>query len=258
MLSIKGLRLDHGMSWFEEHDDPSPNAWLVIVTYGKCIYWINGEKTILERGDFLLIQPGVHFYGKSVPTVFHEKFVIQLALNEEAIQTLSVLQKPIFVCSRVGCFELILERLRVVWKEWQESISYCSIRAISLVLDALSLWSREIDRGDEATITLQHTEKMKAYIQEFYRGKITKEQLGACIGRTPNHAAALFRRVTGQTISDYVHATRMRTATYLLKDSLLTITEISEYLGYSDVSYFQRVFKRSIGLSPTHYLKLQG
>ncbi|WP_232242767.1 helix-turn-helix domain-containing protein [Paenibacillus sp. GSMTC-2017] len=256
-MSIDGMRLDSGMSWFEENSLQATNASFVIATYGKCIYWIDGEKTILERGDFLLIKAGVHYYGKSVPTVFHEKFVIQLSINEDILFALPLLFTNSFVKSKAGCFDLILERLRTVWKEWQDAIPYCSFRAYSIVLDAFSLWCRELDRGDEATITLQHIEKMKAYIGQYYRGKVTKDELGACIGRSPNHAAALFRRVTGQTISDYVHATRIRTATYMLKESLLTISEIAEYLGYSDVSYFQRIFKRIIGLSPTHYLKIQ-
>ncbi|MNG21412.1 HTH-type transcriptional activator RhaR [compost metagenome] len=84
---------------------------------------------------------------------------------------------------------------------------------------------------------------------------MTKEELGACINRTPNYAASLFRRATGQTISEAVHAARMKTAVYMLTDSLLTVAEISDYLGYRDVSYFQRVFKRTTGRTPSSYAK---
>lgn len=255
MLSITNMSQYQGMSWYGERDASSGTAALVIVTFGKCIYWINGHKALAEKGDLILIEPGAQYYGKSVPTVFHEQFVIEWTYHEPIAKRFPSNRHNGYVKSKAGCYELVVERLRNVWKEWQEDAPYSSLRAASLALDALALWGRELDRGEEDAISMQHAERMKAYIQDHYRGKITKEHLGECIGRSPNHAASLFRRVTGQTISEFVHNVRMRTAVYLLKESLLTVTEIAEYLGYSDASYFQRIFKRTTGLSPSAYLK---
>jgi len=59
--------------------------------------------------------------------------------------------------------------------------------------------------------------------------------------------------VTGQTISEYVHSIRIKTAIGLLQESELTLEEISEFLGYSDVSYFHKVFRRMTGKKPSEY-----
>ncbi|MEK3881269.1 AraC family transcriptional regulator [Paenibacillus sp. PL2-23] len=258
MLSVVGMKLVQGMSWYEENDMEADVCRLAVISYGKCLYWINGEKVLAERGDFLFIPKGAAFYGKSVPTVFHEQYVLELRLLplEAAGVTLPMLSGSRgYSKSKAGCYELVLERLRGLWKEWQEALPFTALRAAAVALDSLVVWGRELERGEPANVSLLHAERMKTYIQEHYRTRITKEQLGDCIGRSPNHAASLFRRVTGQTISEFAHHVRMRTAVYLLKESLLSVTEIADYLGYSDASYFQRVFKRTTGLSPSHYLK---
>lgn len=257
MLSVQNLYHRQGMNLYEEHEARANTAYFIIVTYGKCVYWIGGEKTLAEKGDFLFIPPGTFFYGKSVPTVFHEQFVLELSLDSHTLawERLPMFASRGYTHAKAGCYELVLEKLRAIWKEWQEALPCSDIRAAALALDALVLWGRELERGEAADISQQHTERMKAYIQEHYRSKISKEHLGECISRSPNHAPTLFRRMTGQTISEYTHGVRMRTASYLLTESLLTVTEIGEYLGYSDVSYFQRIFKRTTGQPPSVYLK---
>ncbi len=261
MIEIIHYEHNKGLSWYGESDGTDGYATLAIMTYGKCLYFANGEKHIAERGDFLFFPPGMPFYGKSVPTVFHEKLVFKISIPVQASEAVAAHGSgiPLFrtdqpVRSRAGCYELMLDRLRVVCSEWEDQAPYSRVRMSAAVLETLALWNRELDRGQETEVSLQHVDKMKAYIQTHYRDKITKETLGDHIGRSPNHTAALFRRVTGQTISDYVHAARMRTAAYMLSESLLTIAEISDYLGYADVSYFQRIFKRAWGCPPSRYL----
>lgn len=258
MLSIVDMKRIQGMNWYEESHVDSALSRLVVVSYGKCLYWINGEKVLAEKGDFLFIPQGSAYYGKSVPTVFHEQYVIELTVSPQGateVCGLPMLGRSGYTKSPAGCYELVLEKLRALWKEWQENLPFTPLRAVSVALDVLVYWGRELERGEPANMSLQHAERMKTYIQEHYRSKITKEQLGAYIGRSPNHAASLFRRMTGQTISEFTHHVRMRTALYLLKESLLTVAEIADYLGYSDTSYFQRVFKRTTGVSPSFYLK---
>ncbi|MDQ6418025.1 helix-turn-helix domain-containing protein [Paenibacillus sp. LHD-117] len=253
MVRITDYIQDRGLNWYVENDGTSECARLIVITYGKCLYWIGGEKLLAERGDFVYIPPHTPFYGKCVPTVFHEKLVFAFTWTdgEERLPLFPLSQG---IRSRAGCYELCVERLRAASTEWEDGVPYAHLRMSAAVLETIALWSRELDRGKETDVSMQHAEKMKSYIQTNYRDKVTKEKLGDSIGRSPNHAASLFRRVTGQTISDYVHAVRMRTAAYMLRESLLTIAEISEYLGYADVSYFQRVFKRTYGCPPSGYL----
>ncbi len=60
-----------------------------------------------------------------------------------------------------------------------------------------------------------------------------------------------FRQKTGIKFNDYVTSVRMLRAGYLLEHSQLKIYEISNALGYRDTDYFNRLFKKSTGKTPT-------
>jgi Response regulator containing CheY-like receiver domain and AraC-type DNA-binding domain len=256
MLKLLDVTLDRSMNWYghSEGSDTDKTYTLVLVSYGKCVYWIGADKLILEKGDLLLIPPGIDYYGKTVPTVFHEKLVVRFRAEKLAAE-LPLLNQPSEVHARLGRFEWMLDRLRSLHTEWTERTPYADIRGAAIVAEIVVLWNREFDQGPIASNTQKLVERMKQYIQQYHREKVTKDELGAYINRTPNYAATLFRRATGQTISEAVHTARMKTAVYMLTDSLLTVNEISDYLGYRDVSYFQRVFKRTTGRTPSSYSK---
>jgi AraC family transcriptional activator of pobA len=252
ILSIVDAHQDNGAQWYEEGKGDGQSLHLALVTYGKCVYWVKQEKLILEKGDVLLIPGNVPYYGKSIPTMLHTKYVVNFRALPIA-PGLPLLQREEEVKRKLGCYEIMQERLRAVLYQWVEQPAYYELMAQALLTEALILLNRELDRGPIAPEKHRRVESMKQYIATHYRGKVTKDELGDVIKTTPNYAATLFRTVTGQTISEYVHNQRMKTALYMLTESELTISEIADYLGYNDVSYFHRIFKRSMGKSPSDF-----
>ncbi|MBB6672769.1 helix-turn-helix domain-containing protein [Cohnella nanjingensis] len=254
MLHVAYVRQDRGTDWFEQGEPDRGLASFIAVTYGRIVYWMGKRKIILEKGDFLFVPAFADYYAKSIPSVFHEKYVVSFSCGEAAARV------PLFgegrlAHARMGMYEWMIERLKTMHEEWTEQAPYADLRAEAILSELAVLWSRENLREPATDAAVRMAERMKAYIAGHYRERVTKEELGECIGRTPNHAAALFKRVIGQTISAYVHAVRIKTAVYMLSDSLLTVAEISEYLGYRDVSYFQRIFKRTTGRIPSDYMR---
>ncbi|WP_028612823.1 helix-turn-helix domain-containing protein [Paenibacillus harenae] len=252
MLAISDAHQDNGADWYEEGLGETRSFHLALVTYGKCVYWVKKEKVILEKGDLLLLPGHVPYYGKSIPTVLHTKYVVNFRAAAEAALPVLQLQEPLK--QKLGCYEVIQERLRGILTQWKERPSYFEQMAQALLTEALIYLNQERDRGVIPSEKHRRVESMKQYIQTHYRGRVTKEDLGDVIKTTPNYAATLFKTVTNQTISEYVHNQRMKTAVYMLTESQLTISEIADYLGYNDVSYFHRIFKRSTGSSPSDYL----
>jgi AraC family transcriptional regulator of arabinose operon len=121
-------------------------------------------------------------------------------------------------------------------------------------MELLVYTNREVEGRPAAPVAHRLADQMKAHIQNHYRERVSKEELAQVIQRSPNHAAKIFRDTTGQTIGEYVHAVRMKTAVYMLQYSVLTVAEIAEFVGYSDPSYFYRVFRRVTGHVPAHFL----
>jgi len=154
---------------------------------------------------------------------------------------------------RIGCYDLIHERIMRLNNHWKEQLPYYDVMVNLLLMEVLVLLNRELDQGRVTTEKHRNVELIKGHIQRNHRRKFTKVDAGEAIRKSPNYAATLFSNVTGQTISEYVHSLRIRTAIYMLTESQLTIGEISEYIGYEDVTYFNRIFQIIKGKTPSAY-----
>ena len=93
------------------------------------------------------------------------------------------------------------------------------------------------------------------YITEHYTEKITLDNLAFLFGTNKTSLCRDFKESYGQTILEHVHQLRIDKAKKLLRQNDLTVTEISDMLGFISVHYFCRLFKKRTGLSPTMYQK---
>jgi transcriptional regulator GlxA family with amidase domain len=62
-----------------------------------------------------------------------------------------------------------------------------------------------------------------------------------------------FANSTGMSPLDYVHALRLEEAKQILETEDLSIEAIAEQVGYEDTSFFGRLFRRKVGLTPAQY-----
>jgi transcriptional regulator GlxA family with amidase domain len=62
-----------------------------------------------------------------------------------------------------------------------------------------------------------------------------------------------FRDATGLTPLDYVHALRLEEAKQMLETGDLSVEAIANEVGYEDASFFGRLFRRKVGLTPAQY-----
>jgi len=251
------LTLTHteGSKWLNPIDHNDGQYHFYIITYGSCIFHTSERSIVAEKGQFVLAPANCSYEERSSNVGLHQKYSFSFTSSEQLLPMLPILSHNKWLNISTGLYDRSIERLRPLWKELQEEKPYTLLRIGAFLLETLVLWQRELDRGDLAPASLIHIDRMKQYIQAHYRERITKDVLADYIRRSPSYAASLFKKGTGQTISEYVHAVRMKTALYMLSASLLSITEISEYLGYADVSYFQRLFKRTFGQPPSYYLQ---
>ncbi len=67
-----------------------------------------------------------------------------------------------------------------------------------------------------------------------------------------------FRRATGLSPLEYVHTLRLEEAKQALESSERPIEAIAEEVGYEDASFFGRLFRRNVGLTPAQYRKRFG
>ena len=70
-----------------------------------------------------------------------------------------------------------------------------------------------------------------------------------------NDFSTVFTSLNGLKPWDYITIRRIEKSKSILKDTDLPIIEIADKCGYDNISYFNRMFKRITGFSPTEYRK---
>lgn len=93
------------------------------------------------------------------------------------------------------------------------------------------------------------------YIQENFRTRITLANLCFLFGMNKTALCQSFKQMYGTTILNCINDLRIEEAKNYLLRGEMSITEISDALGFSSVHYFCRLFKKHTQLSPTEYAK---
>lgn len=94
---------------------------------------------------------------------------------------------------------------------------------------------------------------MLSFIHNHYKDKITVAQIADAIGISEREAMRSFRKNLNQSPIEYLISYRMNEAKKMLRNSELSITEICYQCGFSDSSYFGKVFRKAYGMAPREY-----
>lgn len=92
------------------------------------------------------------------------------------------------------------------------------------------------------------------YIEEHYDRPIELEELASQLSVSRQHTCTLFQQTLGLRPMEYVNKFRISKARELLIDEPgLTIGEVAGRVGYDNLSYFIKMFKRYQGITPSKY-----
>lgn len=100
--------------------------------------------------------------------------------------------------------------------------------------------------------------KAKQYLEKHFHMDISLETAAAHVGLSSYYFSKLFKEYTGVNFIDELTRIRVERAKQLLFESELSLKEICYEVGYNDPNYFSRVFKKAVGMTPSHYRRKQG
>ena len=101
--------------------------------------------------------------------------------------------------------------------------------------------------------TNEYVDKCVDYIVKHYREKILLEDIAGQLGLSENYLSKIFYKHTGTHFQDYIVQHRVERSTGLLSHSDMSLTDIAIYVGFPSQSYFGRVFKKYMGMTPKKY-----
>ncbi|MNZ83630.1 Arabinose operon regulatory protein [compost metagenome] len=93
------------------------------------------------------------------------------------------------------------------------------------------------------------------YVKEHYAEPLSLTEVAKHFHFNPSYLSSYFSTHNKEGFSEYLNRIRVEKAAELLAADTMSISAISGMVGYSDHSYFTKVFKKLTGLSPSDYRK---
>lgn len=144
--------------------------------------------------------------------------------------------------------------------EWnKKATGYCLVIK-SLLLKLLALLYRRFETIDQFSEKLSRFENEYAkiidavdYINQNYREKIKLSFLAEMVHMNTNYFSSYFKKVMNSTVSEYTILRRIKYACLRLSTSDDAIITIASDSGFENVPYFNRTFKKLLGITPRGY-----
>ena len=96
-------------------------------------------------------------------------------------------------------------------------------------------------------------QKAITFIEADLAGNLNLRTLSQSLNISSSYLSSLFKKETGQTLTDYIAQRRMSLARHLLLHTKLQVQTIAQHCGILDVHYFSKLFKKATGMTPKEF-----
>lgn len=255
---------DHGKVIFPHH-------WHEHLEF---LYIVSGEASIecgsamiaAKEGDLVVVNSNELHYGVSQSShLFYYALIADISLlhsqSIDAAETkfiTPITQNRLLLLNHISgdskaaaCMLTIIQELENREFGYELAIKSELYRLLTLLL-----------RSHVATVLTQdeYAERMKNVerfapvfqcIEERYMDELSVDQLAQMASLSRFHFSRLFKELSGRTVIEYITATRLDKADYLLRHSPLTVSEVAAATGFNDIYYFSRTFKKHKKVAPS-------
>lgn len=111
----------------------------------------------------------------------------------------------------------------------------------------------EIMKNCSVYATNDAVEKVKIYVQKNYKNDLSMEFISSLLYLNRSYLSHLFKEKTGEKFVDYLNNVRIEKSKELLKSTDKKMYAIAKAVGYDNIKYFFRIFKKKTGLTPEQY-----
>lgn len=203
----------------------------------------------VDAGDIAIFSSNVthsaHFLGKS-----HDCLIIDSSfLKKNDIDTSVVKFNPIIRDAAVSeLYRKIMEEIHLSHKG--EPYAGASIKAalLSLMVEVCRKYSENSASESGRSESIR---KAIGYIRAHFNEQLTVEEVAESVNVSKFYFCREFRRETGFTVIQYLNNIRCREAERILAEGKHSVGEAGRMCGFDNLSYFTRIYKQIIGVTPT-------
>lgn len=95
------------------------------------------------------------------------------------------------------------------------------------------------------------------FLMTHYMEEFKLDQMADMAAMSPTYYSYIFKVLTGKSFIEYLNDIRIQEARKLLTETDSSITEICLNVGYNHLGHFNKMFKRIVGVTPSHFRKSQ-
>lgn len=241
---------------------------------GTCTQYINGKEVTLNEGDLCLLDTNVtHVIDSAsendiiinimIRTSYFDSALLQRLSGNDLLTDFFV--NSIYQQKKNSRYILFSRgqnnRLKdlmgqALWEYNQPQL--CSVEAINsymlLIFTELLRMYHSSPKTEEPSLKKAVVSDILAYMEKNYQS-ITLEQTAEKFHFHPNHLTRVLKNNLGKTFIELSHQLKIKNACTLLENTDLTIDLIANKIGYSNIAFFYKAFKRIHGVTPAAYRK---
>ncbi|GEP94042.1 GlxA family transcriptional regulator [Chitinophaga cymbidii] len=223
----------------------------------KIIEWLkrqhkaNAELASICVGSFLLAATGL-LDGKKATTnwmfagLFRQKYPRVMLEDDKII----VDQGKIYSCGGAFSFTTFIIYLIEKYCGHEVAITASKILMINMHQQpqtSFSIFQFQKNHADDEITRVQQ------YMEANYDKTITVAEMAGISNMSTRNLIRRFEQATGNTPLEYLQRFRIENAKKMLEDKHYGIEQIAMKCGYEDMSFFRKVFKRHVGMTPREY-----
>lgn len=256
------------MDEFPYHQHPEFQITYVINGNGKRVTDDFIEE--FEEGEIVLIPPNLPHAWIFDKTLCAPDGMIENASWQFSDEFLHMLEMfaPEFVTITTfyrelkQCIEITGDTAKEISKLLHSFGSYTEPESVIVFLEILYMIvqrgeyqyiSDHVFNGNKIPRNKQKLQAIYKFIVENYHRKITLAEIAEYAKMNRTAFCLFFKKATNDTFAVYLASFRLQTACTQLVRTNLSIKEICFAVGFNDVPYFNRIFKKYYGVSPSQY-----
>lgn len=233
---------------------------LAYVRRGHLIFCADEDDYPLLRGSMILFPPGtVHAVPKDTHNLCIQYEVLFRILDPELKCLLD--NQNVFVLHDTSHLESLFSYIR---KNYRSADSLCASCIESFLCAILFSFLAEKPSSEgsssgyiDASRYSPLIQRILSHVENGSDGKYDLTSLALSLGFNKSYLCTAFRRETGITITEYINYHRIRKALIILQyngyNKDFPIHELADQFGYVNASYFNRVFRKYTGMTPTEF-----
>lgn len=115
---------------------------------------------------------------------------------------------------------------------------------------------RTISKNQEEFLENDFISRIKEYVEKYYMNPISLHDISRELNFSVSYMSRKFKQDTGLTFVAYLQRKRMEQSGRLIANTDKKFSEIAELVGYRDIKFFNKVFKKQWGMTPSEFRRI--